>query len=215
MAVDAEQLLVFENGPGAINLPLVPSQLGAQCSRSVHPTTGQLFERLISALSGAPFQVRLPHLLETKAELCRRLRDTPFADLAALTVSCDGFPQRSEARQCGACSSCVLRRQAMWTSDLAETSDCYRIDLLEPGASLDRAGALEMIDQVGRIQAALGARVPWAALLAEFPELLEVEAVLATSLGQSEAREALVALYRRYSAEWEAFPPAQNLLHAA
>ena len=93
-AVHQDHLRVFENGIGAINLPYLRSQQGAQATKSVHPLTLRMVQDLASAVSNRPFVIDAPAIALTKAELLRR---TPSAARKALglTVSCDaGFAAR-------------------------------------------------------------------------------------------------------------------------
>src|SRR6185437_4519073 len=115
----ATSLLVFENGIGAINLPYLDSQIGSQCTRATSPITLALTSSVVAAVLGSEFEVRLPHLLRTKAELCQALNEAALQRLVSLTVSCDHFPQRKrDVDHCCACISCILRRQSVFEAGL-------------------------------------------------------------------------------------------------
>ncbi len=118
-AVHQDHLRVFENGIGAVNLPYVRSQQGAEASKAVHPLTLRMVQDLASAVSKRTFVIDAPALALTKAELLRRAPSTARKALG-LTVSCDvEFAARvPEHRACGACTSCLLRLQSLTAAGL-------------------------------------------------------------------------------------------------
>ena len=190
-AVHQDHLRVFENGIGAINLPYLRSQQGAQATKSVHPLTLRMVQDLASAVSNRPFVIDAPAIALTKAELLRR---TPSAARKALglTVSCDaGFAARvPEHKACGACTSCLLRLQSLTAAELA---DLLPMDIHERRGHDREFNLNAMIWQVTRMRACLDSPEPWRHMVSEFPELLDV-----TSLTQQE----VVRLYRAYVEEW-------------
>jgi hypothetical protein len=113
------KLYVYENGIGAINLPYRASAVGLDHSRSVHPLTLLMVSEVVSELLGENFQIRNPFLFSTKADMCQILAEDKRADLASLTKSCDR-PHRQQPDQCGYCSSCLLRRQALAASKIED-----------------------------------------------------------------------------------------------
>jgi 7-cyano-7-deazaguanine synthase in queuosine biosynthesis len=187
------RLRVFENGIGAINLPYLRSQFGSQATRSMHPRTLRLAEALATAVSEQPFHIQAPALTATKAEVIRSWpRDADRA--LALTVSCDtGFAARvTNHAPCGACTSCLLRRQALHAAGRA----CYDEDSVyhyRKGSS--PAEMLQvMLWQVSRLRTCLAQPDPWLALVSEFPEVLDTEPLSPVEV---------IAVYRTYVQEWE------------
>lgn len=191
-----DRLRVYENGIGAINLPYLRSQHGPQATRSMHPHTLWLAERLASKVSGRQFRIDSPFLLSTKAEAVRSVPQISTATVAA-TVSCDaGFAARVPgASQCGTCTSCLLRRQALLAAGRfdADAATAYRNR--DPGGS---EGLTAMAWQVDRLAGALADRVPWHGLVSEFPPVLDTSPL---------APADVVRLYRAYVREWEAAGP--------
>jgi 7-cyano-7-deazaguanine synthase in queuosine biosynthesis len=191
-------LRVYENGIGAINLPLLESQRGSQATRAVHPRTVQMMEWLATSLSGVAFRIELPHLWSTKAELLRKA--PPMLSEAYLSsVSCDsGFATRTEgARPCGRCTSCILRRQSVIASGLVQIDigHQYRHRLDAAPLFWELRASLW---QIHRIQVALNDPDPWHAFLNEFPQVLDVPATERES-----GRAAVLRLYGQYCAEWQ------------
>ena len=177
-AMHQDHLRVFENGIGAVNLPFLRSQQGAQATKSVHPLTLRMVQDLVSAVSGRSFVIDAPALALTKA--------------LGLTVSCDvGFAARvPEHRACGACTSCLLRLQSLTAAGL---TGLLPMDIHERKGHDREFNLNAMIWQATRMRACLESPEPWQRMVSEFPDLIHV-----TSLTQQE----VVRLYRAYVQEW-------------
>lgn len=190
-AMHQDHLRVLENGIGAVNLPFLRSQQGAQATKSVHPLTLRMVQDLASAVSGRSFVIDAPAMALTKAEL---LRCAPSAAGKALglTVSCDvGFAARvPEHRACGACTSCLLRLQSLTAAGL---TGLLPMDIHERQGHDREFNLNAMIWQATRMRACLESPEPWQRMVSEFPDLIHV-----TSLTQQE----VVRLYRAYVQEW-------------
>ena len=208
-------LSIYENGIGAINLPISAAQLGAQSTRSSSPVALRKMELVIRALLEVDFSFRLPFLFETKGEMCGKLKNSRYSDLAFRSISCDGFPPRLVGSDhCGICTSCLLRRQSLWTAGFS--GDCeerrYRYDVLTETESLrpeQLAPLWDMLSQVEAIANALRSIRPWNSLVAEYPELLEVREVLVDRQEQASRsliEDRIARLYRTYCDEWLLFP---------
>lgn len=222
MLAGADKVLVFENGVGAINLPLTPAQLGAQSTRSTHPLALRKLRRFLRLLFGVELQFVSPSLLLTKGKMCRRLAGSPLCGLAARTVSCDGFPSRIPGPEhCGVCSSCILRRLALWEAKFQDdlVPGLYRYDLLRHPEEVSPSRQLPLVAmlwQVQRMRAALNSTDPWASLTQEFPELAEAAEMLPyLEAGPQDSHQLLTRLYRRYCDEWLGFPSAGGELGQA
>ncbi len=105
LLADADTLHVYENGIGALNLPLNETQLGVDNYRGVHPRSLMMAEDVFALVLGQTVHIKNPCLFQTKAEMCATLPVAGLADAICDTVSCDGFPQRVAQAQCG----CVPR----------------------------------------------------------------------------------------------------------
>lgn len=225
IAAGASELAVYENGIGAINLPYTTAQLGTHSTRSSHPLFLRRMERLILDATGRSMRLRLPFLLHTKAELCASLCGSGWEELIPETVSCDGFPQRVAGKaQCGVCTSCVLRRQALAAAGLTawDPPETYRWDVLNPAAEVPRAkrsGLHAMLDQVNRLRRLTRHGDAYSALARQYPQIAELDCVLARAPAETVrlGRE-LACMYERYAREWNGFPnigPRQRAPEAA
>jgi Queuosine biosynthesis protein QueC len=211
-----DELRVYENGPGALNLALSPGQRGAMNTRAMRPETLERMSGLVEGVVGQPFSIVNPNIGKTKAEMCAEA--SPELDRAiALSRSCDTAltgRRRSDA-PCGCCTSCVLRRQALLAAGRS-TLDAFDVDLIG-GDSLRAHGpgnvenALRlMLGQVHRMLVCLGESDPWAALVGSWPDLVGAR----NSMGV-ESRK-LVELLTRYCNEWQRLdsPVVRRLLVA-
>lgn len=203
------RLRIYENGIGAINLPLTPAQIGAHSTRATHPFALREMEDFFACVRDDNFGLELPFLFTTKGEMCKRLRSSRLKTLVEATISCDGFPPRqSGSPHCGHCTSCLLRRQALWEGGFSIGSDHYRSDVLAVEATSDEAVNTlplnHMLEQVHRLKMILEVANPELKLLEEFPEIHDaIDALLAKNT--PDCRPKLLELYRRYCLEWQAF----------
>lgn len=209
---EADTLHIYENGVGALNLPLNETQLGVDNYRGVHPRSLILLEGLLALVLDNPVCIENPYLFRTKAEMCRALPAAGLVDVIPETVSCDSFPLRfkNEPTQCGHCTSCVLRRQALHAAGLGahDPGSAYRTDILNGEYSLrpdQRRGILVMRDQVFKIGMCLDQGDPWTALAESYPELARTSQELAcrSRIAPVDASRELLRLLRTYVSEWQ------------
>ncbi len=211
----ADTLCVYENGVGALNLPINETQLGVDNYRGVHPRSLMMAERLLAIVLDRPIRIKNPFLFQTKAEMCAALQPIGLLDLIRDTVSCDGFPQRIHDRpQCGYCTSCILRRQALCASGLRrhDPAGAYRLDIAADHVAWNTGksyGLYAMRGQVHKLAGCLASDDPWGSLATTFPELARTSAELkARARGYVGAglEDRFVQLYQVYVREWESFP---------
>jgi hypothetical protein len=214
LLADVNEIRVYENGIGGINLPYGHAQIGAHMARSAHPRTLLDMQRLIDMLGEGAVRFRAPRIYDTKAQLVQRI-PTAFRDLARRTFSCDTWSSDRQPREdadrpprCGRCSSCLLRRQALhaagWGSVDAE--EPCRVDAFAAGPKDKESFELRlMLSQAADLQLALAERDPWSALVDTFPQLVTARDAL-VELGDDGVEERLVKLYRSYVHEWHDVP---------
>ena len=207
-------LHVYENGVGALNLPLNETQLGVDNYRGVHPRSLMLLEALLPIVLDNPVRIENPYLFRTKAEMCRALPEAGLVDVIRETVSCDSFPPRlpNGRTQCGYCTSCILRRQALHAAGLGvhDPSSAYRADILDGQAPLrpdQLHGMLVMRDQVFKVGRSLDQDDPWSALTESYPELARssLEISSRSRIGPVDASRELLRLFQTYVSEWQCF----------
>lgn len=199
LACGAEEVSVWENGLGALNLPMVASQVGSMATRAVHPRTLSLLNVLLDELK-VPVSVHNPFVTWTKAEMVRAVPPRFDAALAA-SISCDsGFSHRHKAQShlCGRCTSCLLRRQSLLAAGREDLDalDAYRTDYRRQPVSGDDIEFASMLWQVSSLADCLSTAEPWPLLLQRFPALSRLpEASL-------QEPEAILKLLTTYVEEW-------------
>ncbi len=204
------ELYMYENGFGALNLPFDATQVGIETSKAANPVFHRAMEAFVSELSGKPFRIVNPFLFLTKAQALRQSGVAAFGSHLAETFSCDRFPNWREGRpQCGTCASCILRRLSMEAADLSnfDFGSGYardvKSDLFVPGESA--ASILSHYDeQALALENALSHENPWQVLATNFPELFEIESSLNVH-GNRGVRESLLQLLKSQVTEWKSF----------
>lgn len=197
------RLHIYENGVGAFNLPFRAAEVGTDYSRAVHPLSLLKIEQLILHLTGSVFTFVQPFLFQTKAEVCAPLLDTPAEALVPLTISCDSRLRRKNGTiQCGHCSSCLLRRQALAVIELVDRTAYDRVDLADPD---DRFVLEAMIAQRDMLRQCFASTNPWVALRNRYPDLEKTVTRIARATGKAPAHLAthIRNLYERYADEWD------------
>ncbi len=211
-----DTLWVYENGTGAFNLPLNGTQLGVDNYRGVHPRSLLMAEKLFQLALEKNIGIINPFVFSTKAQILASLQSAGAADLVRETVSCDGYPVRVADRpQCGNCTSCILRRQALHGSGLSEYDEGaeYQYDVLTDWRALDiehRFGLHVMKGQAQNLKLCLSAAAPWTALTSKYPELARIALEMESGgrLKPGEVASRIVGMHQTYVDEWDALPPA-------
>ncbi len=201
-------LCVYENGIGAINLPY-PSGVGLDHSRSVHPLTLLGVSDVVSELLEEEFRVQNPFPFWTKAEMCKTLAEDGRSDLPPLTMSCDSPHRQSQQPiQCGYCSSCILRKQALAASKIEDRTR-YVVPHGDRPAGNPSLHLRHMFAQVCTFRRLLGdsenLNFQWEALTREFLRLDDIvdRSAAAENLLPTEMQDRLINLYQTYVAEWD------------
>lgn len=192
---------IYESGVGSVNLPLAGGPADHRTTRSSHPRTLALMSDLISHVNGSAVRYILPFADRTKGEMVTGLRTLGLEELARRSVSCVLHPlKRKGGRQCGHCTACVYRRQAMWVAGIPEKLDAYDFDLFAPpelGAGPDPRHLVKIRafqQQAGRLADLDDGRLPTC-----FRTYLYATGAVAN---ESELAPH-IEIYDRYRREWE------------
>jgi hypothetical protein len=207
-------LHLFENGIGALNLPMVGFQIGTDNTKAVHPLFLSQLSDLISRIDGQEFQIINLAQWVTKSELCKKIRESSLRNEIATTVSCDGsFSRRVRKKpQCGICTSCLLRRQALSAARLSEldSKSNYQFDICNPHSIKyrDKLFYLKaMKNQINTIRGCLSEKDIWLSLCKVYPELEELRLKLGncSETKMTEIQQNIFHLFSTYSKEWVLF----------
>jgi 7-cyano-7-deazaguanine synthase in queuosine biosynthesis len=204
-------LYLYENGIGAINLPYRKSAIGLDHSRSVHPLTLLRVSDIVSELLGEEFKVQNPFLFWTKAEMCKPLAEDKRNDLPPLTMSCDS-PHRQQPIQCGYCSSCILRKQALAASRM-EDKTRYIVPHGKKPSGDTSLYLRHMLAQVSTLRELLNVsddlNLQWESLTRRFLVLDDIvdRTAMAEVLLPADMQKYLIRLYQAYVTEWDTAEP--------
>ncbi len=147
-----------------------------------------------------------PFLFWTKAQMCQRLAEDGRADLTSETKSCDR-PHHQQPTQCGYCSSCILRRQALAASQIKDKTRYVILHGKQP-ATDPSVYFSHMLAQVRTLESLLNAldspALQWESLAYKFPVLDEIvdRCSPRENLLIPDIRSRLLQLYRTYVTEW-------------
>lgn len=206
LAANQQQLHIYENGVGAINLPFRASEVGLDHTRAVHPISLVDMSNLVAQIIKAPFRFVNPFVFWTKADMCAILRDERYQSLVAQTVSCDRL-HREVPNQCGSCSSCLLRKQGLVAAGVPdETAYLFPSVRDERPYRYSVGNHLRaMLWQVRMLRHLVATESPWDSLVRYYPRLMDI--IDRTSafecLVPEVMQEQLVMLYQRYVSEWK------------
>ena len=208
-----QELFVYENGIGAINLPFRDCEVGLDHTRSVHPLTLARMSLFLEGILEHPFSFKNPFLFFTKATMCQRILQE-YPEIACETISCDGW-YRDITPQCGYCSSCLLRRQAIAAYGVKDQT-LYQIpdNKQREAKKFDNTHLVAMLAQIETLQTIQRSGDPWQALAKKYPILSEVVEITSNDSfeDQETIRQKILHLYRTYVSEWEQEPVQATLL---
>lgn len=138
---------MFENGVGAVNLPLMTGMLGSGlATRGAHSTFLRLMSELSAQVTESPIRFKLPFESSTKAEVLQRLPTPELAMWTQQSRSCVHASLRQLGKtHCGRCAACIERRQAFADAGIEERLDIYQTNALaEPPEYPDESDYLHL-----------------------------------------------------------------------
>ena len=106
----SEIVMIAENGPLAIHLPLSAGRIGAFSTHTAHPEVVSRATEFFSAVLQYPITVENPFLYKTKAEVVAKLA-AHHQEAIPLSMSC--WKGARVGKHCGFCIPCYIRRIAL------------------------------------------------------------------------------------------------------
>ncbi len=205
IAHDQDQLVVYENGVGAINLPYRDSEIGLDHARSVHPLSLVRMSNFVTEVLGKKFKFVNPFLFHTKAQMCESLTDPNVQRLAFTTITCDSLDRtvrHRPIRQCGKCSSCLLRRQAFAVVGIHDQTP-YVHHAISRSERYLHFGA--MLDQVETLRSLIQVASPWRSITRKYGKLQSIADHVAVeqNMELGTVEQQLLQMYTRYVGEWD------------
>lgn len=124
------KLYVYENGVTSINLPIQPDVINARASRTTHPKTLGLMEKVFRFFD-SEFCIKAPYHNKTKEDILAVFAKYKEQNLLPSSVSCSVTRKsQSSSPHCGCCSQCIDRRFAAFASSLDDFDANYTDDFI-------------------------------------------------------------------------------------
>ena len=115
----ARQLCFFENGIVSHNLPISPQVVGTMATRTTHPQSLVLLNRLLQLISPGSTTIFNEYQWLTKTEVVQRIATYGGAEMIEAAVSCTHVRDQTTLHtHCGRCSQCLDRRFAILAARL-------------------------------------------------------------------------------------------------
>jgi len=133
VAISQHKFHIFENGITSLNFAKRQDLLNGRATRTTHPKTIWLLERLFSEIVGRELAIDTPFLWKTKADVFAALGRSGQRALISSAVSCSKtFLNLEQASHCGGCSQCIDRRIAAYAAGLEELDEAgiYAFDFI-------------------------------------------------------------------------------------
>jgi 7-cyano-7-deazaguanine synthase in queuosine biosynthesis len=207
--LDQNTLHIYENGVGAINLPFTRSEVGLDHSRSVHPLSLHYVSEFASSILEKPFFVFNPFLFSTKSQMCSLFKESDATPLIFQTITCDRV-HRKKVSQCGYCSSCLLRRQALAAQSIEDETRYVSKELLSKRQTLpEDKYYTAMYFQVENLRSVLGQADPWQGMIKNYSYLQETvdRTYSREKITKEIMQNKLLAMYKNYIHEWDIARP--------
>lgn len=129
-------IYVYENGITSINFADTQDLMNARASRTTHPKTIGLLEKLFAKIADKPFRIHHPYLYKTKTEVVEILKKYKKEDTLDTAVSCSSTRNHPAGyTHCGVCSQCIDRRFATFAAEVEkyDHGGLYHIDFAKDG----------------------------------------------------------------------------------
>ncbi len=146
-ALEADRVVVGENGLISLNVPLTLTRLGSNSTRTTHPHVLAMLRDLLKAL-GLEIAVELPYRFKTKGEMLAGTMDPDLLALTApLTMSCSHpevgrYHGTTPGNHCGYCVPCIIRRAAFQRAGMPHGT--YDTDILTKRLKRDTGTAADL-----------------------------------------------------------------------
>lgn len=148
-ACGVEEVELFENGVGAVNLPLTEGGLiDGLSTRGANPGFLAKMSRLLSSVFDKRISFHLPFLGSTKAEMVANLAHIPgMHDWLTHSRSCVHSSLRvAKKRHCGVCPACIERRQSFKVGGIHDTDADYERNIFDGAVADDPAYFLSYLE---------------------------------------------------------------------
>ncbi|MCW7470554.1 7-cyano-7-deazaguanine synthase [Leptospira kanakyensis] len=123
------KIYMYENGMGALNL-MLPGNYGLDQSITATFQSQRLCEEFFTLVTDTEIKIENPYAFQTKSEMLRNILEKKLTNFISITSSCDS-PQRKKPKECGFCTSCLLRRFSLLSAGIEDEKDYIFKNLFE------------------------------------------------------------------------------------
>ena len=112
---------VYENGITTINFAKTQDLMLGRASRTTHPKTIALLEKLFTEIAEEPFKINHPYFFKTKTDIVEIIKKYGRLDLVNSAVTCSRTRNHApDFTHCGWCSQCIDRIFAIFAAKAEE-----------------------------------------------------------------------------------------------
>lgn len=119
-----KSIYVYENGITSMNFPETQDLMNARSSRTTHPKSLALIEKLFTKILDKKFTIQNEYLYKTKTDVVEVIKKHNKEGLIDSSVSCNVTRKKKKGfTHCGKCSQCIDRIFAVHAANVAEFDD--------------------------------------------------------------------------------------------
>lgn len=119
-----DKIYVYENGVTSLNFSKTQDMMNSRASRTTHPKTIRLLEKLFTKIAERDFKIEHPYLYSTKTEIVKIIKKYKGLKLLDSAVSCSSTRNKpAKHTHCGVCSQCIDRRFAVYAAEVEKSDE--------------------------------------------------------------------------------------------
>ena len=207
------EIFIYENGVTSVNFAETQDLMNGRSSRTTHPKTLRLMEKLFTIIGGSDFKIKDEYFYKTKTDVVNILKKYDHLDIFDDSVSCGtkrNLPPGST--HCGYCSQCIDRKFATYAAGIesAEVKNTYGFDFAKDDIEKDIAKKA-LVNYVGLAREFLNSGLTefW---LKRASEIAEIEPYLDDSSDKAKI-EKLYDLFLRHAKQVETAISRMSMLY--
>lgn len=198
------KIYMYENGVGALNL-MLPGNYGLDQSITATFQSHRLCEEFFTLVSETEVKIENPYAFYTKSVMLRNLMLYKDRHFISSTSSCDS-PQRNKPKECGFCTSCLLRRVSLHSAGINDEKEYILKSLFD--LDLENKSSFQAMNGQVRIFESILNSNGLDALYDYYPDLYRAEEY--SNLGKIEFRQRIKSFLELYIEEWKKFESEYN-----
>ena len=150
-ALDIRNVRMVDNAIMTAAIPMNPARVGPYRTRTTHPFFLRSLEDIANDIVPLNLSIVNSMKYRPKSDIAKILDHYDLSEAMARSISCSRptYARWKQAKQCGCCIPCMLRRLALMAANLGsiEPPDSYSHDFLDL-ESLPESGRVDLVDLV-------------------------------------------------------------------